>query len=237
MTDEQRLALIILDPTRKLIFKKLTEGCTSKIELQEWLEEETGTRITDVDLLLVPFVKTNLIRKAVVEGVTGDCIFLIRDMFITFAPPEAVMTRLLKAEIKGDLVKTARSQIVDFFKRYKMSDGDETTVADILADFDTYSVVSQLRNNLESGEELAKRLGKSEAEVEKVIRTLKKLDVVGELTDSSDSKVYVLKSDPQISLFYPEYMVDKVRAKWSSGEISREMAVKYLQLLKDEFLA
>jgi biotin operon repressor len=226
-----------LDPTRNLVFKKLTEGCTSKVELQEWLEQETGTRMTDVDLLLVPFVRTDLIRKAVVEGVTGDCIFLIRDMFITFAPPEAVMTRLLKGEIKGDLAKAARSQIVDFFKRYKMSDGDETTVANILADFDTYGVVSQLRNNLESVEELAKRLSKSEAEVEKVVRTLEKLDVVGELTGSSDSKVYVLKSDPQISLFYPEYMVDKVRAKWSSGEMSREMAVKYLQILREDFLS
>jgi hypothetical protein len=237
LTDEQRLALIILDPTRKLILKKLTEGCTSKIELQEWLEQETGTRITDIDLLLVPFIRTNLIRKAVVEGITGDCVFLIRDMFITFAPPEKIMTKILKGEIKGDIAKAARSQIADFFKGYKLSEGDEASIADILADFDTYGIVSQLRNNLQNEEELAKGSNKSEAEVQKVIRTLKKLEVVGELTDSTDSKVYVLKSDPQISLFYPEYMIDNVRAKWSTGEISREMAVKYLQILREDFLA
>jgi hypothetical protein len=37
-------------------------------------------------------------------------------------------------------------------------------------------------------------------------------------------------------LFYPEYMIDNIRAKWASGEVSKEMAVKYLQILKEEFL-
>jgi hypothetical protein len=237
LTIEQRLALIVLDPSRKLIFKKLTEGCISKIELQEWLEQETGARTTDIDLLLVPFIRTNLIKKAVVEGITGDCIFLVKDLLITFAPPDKIMTRILGGEIKGELAKSAKSQIVDFFKGYKHSDGDESTIAGILADFDMYSIVSQLRNNLESEEELAKQLGKSKAEVEKVIRALKKLEVVGELPSSSDSKIYVLKSDPQISLFYPEYMIDNVRAKWSTGEISKEMAVRYLQILREDFLS
>jgi biotin operon repressor len=237
LTDEQRLAQIILDPVRKLIFKKLTQGCITKIELQEWLEQETGTRITDMDLLLVPFIRTNIIRKGAVEGITGDCIFLIRDMFITFAPPEKIMTRIMKGEIKGDLAKAARSQIADFFKGYRVSEDDESTVANLLANFDTYGIVSQLRANLEGEEELAKELGKSKVEIEKTMRNLQKLEVVGELTDSTESKVYVLKSDPQISLFYPEYMIDIARTKWSTGEISKEMAVKYLQILREDFLS
>jgi biotin operon repressor len=172
-----------------------------------------------------------------VEGLTGDCLFLVKDMLIAFAPPDKIMTRILRGEIQGELAKPARSQIVDFFKGYKLSDGDESTVAGILADFDMYSVISRLRNNLESEEELTKDLGKSKAEVEKAIKSLKKLEVIGELNDSSDNKVYVLKSDPQISLFYPEYMIDNVRARWSTGEISREMAVKYLQILREDFSA
>jgi biotin operon repressor len=147
------------------------------------------------------------------------------------------MTKILRGEIKGDTAKNARSQIVDFFKKYKFSDGDESTVADILADFSTYGVVSQLRNNLENDEELAKQTSRSKADIEKAIKTLKKLDVIGELADRTENKVYMLKSDPQISLFYPEYMIDNVRAKWSTGEISREMAVKYLQILKEDFSA
>jgi biotin operon repressor len=236
LTDEQRLASILLDPTRKLIFKRLTEGCLSKMELQEWLEQETGTQQTDIDLLLVSLIRTTLIKKAVVEGVTGDCIFLVRDMLVAFAPPETIMTKILRGEIKGDLAKTIRSQIVDFFKSYKISDGDAPNVAEMIADFDTYGIINQLRTSIEGKEELANHVNKSEAEVEKAVRTLKKLGVVSELTESSDRKLYFLKTDPQIMLFYPEYMIDNIRAKWASGEVSKEMAVKYLQILKEEFL-
>nr|MDO8132889.1 hypothetical protein [Candidatus Njordarchaeum guaymaensis] len=78
LAGEQRLALILLDPVRRLIFKRLTEGSMSKIELQEWLEQEIQAQVTDIDLLLIPLIRTNLVKKAVVEGITGDCIFLVR---------------------------------------------------------------------------------------------------------------------------------------------------------------
>lgn len=48
----------------------------SKMELQEWLEQELGTQIADIDLLLVPLTRAGIVKKRVVEGVTGDCIFL-----------------------------------------------------------------------------------------------------------------------------------------------------------------
>jgi biotin operon repressor len=237
LTNEQRIALILLDPTRKLIFKKLNEGCMSKIELQEWLEQETGTQVTDIDILLVPLIRTNLIKKAVVEGITGDCVFLVKDVFVTFAPPEKIMTKILQGEIRGDLAKTSRSQMLEFFKEYKMTDSDANNVAEIITDIDNYDIIRELRNDIQEKEELAKHAGKSEEEVEKAIRNLKKLGVVTELTGKSDRKEYLLKTDPQITLFYPEYMIDNVRAKWASGEISKEMALKYLQILKEEFLA
>jgi hypothetical protein len=237
LTDEQRLALIVLDPTRKLIFKKLSEGCMSKIELQEWLEQELQTQVPDIDLLLVPLIRTNLVKKAVVEGITGDCIFLVRDMFVTLAPPETIMTKILRGEIKGDIAKTGRNEIIDFFKKYKMSDDAVTNVAEILADMDSYGIVSQLRNDLADKEELAKKIGKSTNEVEKIVKRLTKAGILTELTDKLNQGVQILKADPQISLFFPEYMIDIVRAKWTSGELSKEIAVKYLQLLKEEFLA
>nr|MDO8100230.1 hypothetical protein [Candidatus Njordarchaeota archaeon] len=237
LTGEQRLALIALDPTRRLIFKKLSEGCMSKIELQEWLEQELQTQETDIDLLLVPLIRTNLIKKAVVEGITGDCIFLVRDMLVTLAPPEAIMTKILKGEIKGEIARTSRNEILDFFKEYKVSDDATTGIAEILSDMDNYEIISRLRNNIADKEELAKQVNKPTSEVEKLIKKLAKSGIVKEITDKVSHKVYVLKADPQISLFFPEYMIDNVRAKWASGEVSKEMAIKYLQLLKEEFLA
>jgi hypothetical protein len=237
LTDEQRLALIILDPTRKLIFKKLSETSLSKIELQEWLEQELQTQIADMDLLLVPLIRTNLIKKAVVEGITGDCLFLIRDMFVTLAPPERIVTKILKGEIKGEMAEASRIEMTNFFKEYKMSDDATANVAEILSDMDNYDIISRLRNDIIDKEELAKQTKKPVGEIEKLIKKLKKLGVVEEMKDMEGHIVCVLKADPQISLFFPEYMVDNIRARWSSGEVSKEMAVKYLQLLREEFLA
>lgn len=233
---EQRLALILLDPARKLIFKKLAEGCMAKIELQEWLEQELGTSVSDIDLLLVPLIRTNLIRKAVVEGVTGDCIFLIRDMFATFAPPETVMTRILKGEIKGNLGKSVRGEIADFFKQYKVSDDAVGEVAQILGDTNLYKLVTLLRDNLAKKEQLATAFDKSMKEVEKLIKSLMKSGIVSEVPGrGDDGNKYLLKADPQILLFFPEYMIDNIREKWTSGELSKGMAIKYLQILKEEF--
>ena len=59
---------------------------------------------------------------------------------------------------------------------------------------------------------------------------------MSEISGKGESSVYILKADPQIQVFYPEYMIDNVRAKWASGEISKEMALKHLQLLREEYL-
>ena len=168
LTGEQRLALIVLDPIRKLIFKKLSEGCMSKIELQDWLEQELQTQVTDIDLLLVPLIRTNLIKKAVVEGITGDCIFLVRDMLVTLAPPETIMTRILRGEIKGDIAKASRGEITDFFKQYKISDDATKDVAEILSEMDSYETISKLRTNLTDKEELAKQTNKTTGEIERI---------------------------------------------------------------------
>jgi len=237
LTDEQRLALIVLDPTRKLIFKKLSDGCMSKIELQEWLEQELQTHETDTDLLLIPLLRANLVKKAVVEGITGDCIFLVRDMLITFAPPGKIITKILKGEIEGEIARTSRNEILDFFKEYKISDDATTGVAEILSDMGTYEIVSRLRTNISDKEELAKQMNKPPSEVEKLVKKLAKSGIIKEITDKPGHKLYVLKADPQISVFFPEYMIDNVRTKWASGELSKEMAIKYLQLLREEFLA
>jgi hypothetical protein len=237
LTDEQRVALIISDPVRKTIFRRLMESCTSKLELQEWLEQELGTPISDIDLLLVPLIKSGIVKKAVVEGITGDCIFLLRDVFAAFVPPETIMTKILKGEIKGSIARSSKKEITEFFRKREPSEDEPEKVAEIITDLTYYKIISQLRKSIADKEELAKQAEKPASEVGKQIKALVKLGIVGELTDSFDNNVYLLKADPQISLFFPEYMIDNVRAKWSSGEISREMAVKYLQLLKEEFLA
>jgi hypothetical protein len=237
LTGEQRLAMIMLDPVRKLIFKRLTEGSLSKIELQEWLEQELGTQVSDLDLLLVPLLRANLVKKAVVEGMTGDSIFLVRDMFAALVPPETIMTRILRGDIKGDIARTGRSLISDFFKKRTSSEEDAGGIPEILTNNELYEVIIRLRIDVLGEEELGKQLNKSLKEVEKPLRNLMKIGIVGELSSKDEDSLFILKADPQIQVFYPEYMIDRVRAKWASGEISKEMALKHLKLLRDEYLA
>jgi predicted transcriptional regulator len=158
-------------------------------------------------------------------------------MFVTLAPPERIVTKILKGEIKGEIAEASRIEMTNFFKEYKMSDDATANVAEILSDMDNYDLISRLRNDVTDKEELAKQTKKPVGEIEKLIKKLKKLGVVEEMKNEEGHIVCVLKADPQISLFFPEYMVDNIRARWSSGEVSKEMAVKYLQLLREEFLA
>jgi hypothetical protein len=235
LTPEQRLAMIISDPVRKLIFRRLTERCVSKIELQEWLEQELGTQIGDIDLLLVPLIRAGLIKKTSVEQAPGESVFLVRDIFAAFAPPETIMTKILRSEIKGALAQTGRSQISDFFRKRTPSDDEAGQIAEILTNSDLYEVIQLLRNNVLRKEDLAKQLNKPAKDVDKQLKSLMKIGVVSELSGGGEDNVYLLIADPQIQAFFPEYMIDNIRAHWTLGEISKDMAVKHLQLLREEY--
>jgi biotin operon repressor len=168
--------------------------------------------------------------------VTGDGVFLVRDMFATFVPPETIMTRILRGEIRGVMAQTGRSQISDFFKKRTPSDDEAIQIAEILTNIELYEVILRLRNGFLRKEELAKQLNKPAKEVDKQLKNLMKIGIVIELSSEGEDSVYMLRADPQIQVFFPEYMIDNIRAKWALGEISREMAVKHLQLLREEYL-
>jgi DNA-binding MarR family transcriptional regulator len=237
LTDEQMTALMIKDPRRRLLLQRLTTGALSKVEAKESLEEELKTEIVNIDLLIDPLVKMGLVKKAIVEGIPSESLFLLSDIFAVRLPPDTSVLRALRGRIPENLAVKYEQQEAKFFEKYKVHEEDPEAVANILTNPIQYKVIQSLRTSVLTARELAASLKLDNDVVENALKALRKLDVVSEVSDRSGNRYMVLKNNPTFLKFFPEYMVNVTRQKWASGMLEDSIARKHLELLKETYVS
>ncbi len=235
LTDEQRIALLVKDTRRRLLLEKLTLGPMSKVEAKEILEQELQKEIIDMDLLVEPLVKLGLIRKAIVEGIPSECLFLLRDVFPAKLPPDITMLKALRSRLSAAIADKYEDQVAKFFGSYNILEEDVESVANLMVDPLLYKVVQALRSNVCALGELSQLVGLSEPIVKETVKRLQKQDIVSELSDKSGNRYLALKSNPTFLKFFPKYMVNVTGQKWSSGMLEDGIAKKHLELLKEAY--
>jgi DNA-binding MarR family transcriptional regulator len=236
LTDEQMTALLIKDPRRRLLLQKLTGGAMSKVEAKESLEEELKTEVVSIDLLIDPLVKIGVLKKAIVEGIPSESLFLLSDIFAARLPPDSTVLRALRTRIPENLAVKFEQDEAAFFRKYKVLQEDPEGVAEILTNPVQYKILQSLRNSVSTAGELAANLKIDKDVVNNALKTLRKLDVVSEVSDRSGNRYMVLKNNPTFLKFFPEYMVNTTRQKWASGMLEDAVARKHLELLKETYL-
>jgi DNA-binding MarR family transcriptional regulator len=235
LTDEQKMALLVKDERRRLLLRKLTGGPASKIEAKELLEQEMKKEILNMDLLVEPLVKLGIVRKAIVEGIPSECLFLLKDIFPVRLPPDTLVMKALRNRMSEALASKYESQITKFFSSYKVLEEDFDTVTSVLTNPAQYKLTQALRSNVLTMRELAQQTGLSEPTVKEATKALQKNDVVSEISDRSGNRYLALKCNPTFLAFYPEYMVNVMRSKWASGMLEDGIAKKHLELLKEAY--
>jgi len=235
LTDEQKIALLIRDGRRSLLLQKLTAGPASKVEAKELLEQELKKEIINMDLLVEPLVKLGIVRKAIVEGIPSECLFLLKDIFAVRLPPDISVLKTLRSRMSEGLADKYESQITKFFSSYKVLEENTDTITSVLSNPVQYKLTQALRTNVYTLSELAQHVGLSEPTVKEAVKALQKQDVASEVSDRSGNRYIALKSNPTFLAFYPEYMINVMRSKWASGMLEDNIAKKHLELLKEAY--
>lgn len=243
LTEEMRYANIFRNERRTKALQKLSYGACTLDELQKWLGDQFEEEILDLDNILLPFEKNNMIRKFTITKEDSneeiDCIFLIKDVFIMRSPAEKLYKKGKEDSDQNmkKIYKEYIESVENYFREYKIEDKDNERIANIIADPDlNYFIGGQLRNNYIRKSEITDVLNKTDQEIDNMLNTLKQNEIILNIKDKKINETYIfLQCDIQFPTFFPEYLIDAIRRRWMEKDIEQEVAIAHLELLKSVF--
>ncbi len=231
LTKEQKIAQIFLSRKGREILKRLQESPTSKSELKLYLEVTLGQIITNLDISLESFIQTGLIKEDWISGYRDQFVFLLNDFSIMRGPILNMVEMARKNRPTSEVAKKYLNQLFEFFSKYKPTEEDSLKLASIVAHPDKYNVLKLFANNYYRLNKIPKGPDIGGDELIEIINELTEAKILTKIADKKDEWVFML-SDIKINLFFPEYMLEKIRNSFNQRKIKEEIAIKHLDLLE-----
>ncbi|MHA1338522.1 MAG: hypothetical protein ACTSRZ_01165 [Promethearchaeota archaeon] len=240
ITEEQRYAFIFRDRYRRLLLQKLTNGPMTKEGLAKWISKEVDQEVTDIDGLLAPLKKTELIEEINIskgKKVSLEYIFLMRDVAVIRVPNVEIFKAAKSGQMPEDIRQKYIEEVENFFKNYRISNADAGILGEIVSDPDMYEIINVLRNEYIIRAELPMKLSRDIPNLEQILKDLAEKKIITAVKDKKGRIWLFLLSDIKFPNFFPEYMIDVIRRRWKEGTIAKEIALKHLELLRAEYIA
>ncbi|MHA2407162.1 MAG: hypothetical protein ACXACA_02170 [Candidatus Ranarchaeia archaeon] len=236
MTEEQKLALVFSNDARFKILTYLVEnGSSTKSELESLLREELRMKAIDINPIIAPLIKLGLVTTEWVEGLPSECVFLVRDAFITRTPPSSIINMARTDQLNPDVQSSYLNKVTAYFKEYEHSDGDVSVISNILVEPDTYDAITILRNGPSTRKEIQERTKLSDEDVAKLIEKLEHTEFLVRLQDKKDNEHIFLRSDPRIVTFFPEHCIVTEIKRYNERLVPPRQAIHHLAILREHF--
>ncbi|MHA1147037.1 MAG: hypothetical protein ACTSR8_02220 [Promethearchaeota archaeon] len=240
ISEEQRYAFIFRDDVRSLLLSKLTDGSMTKEGLAKWLSKEVEREVTDIDGLLAPLVKTDLVTELNIskgKKVSLEYVFLLRDVALIRAPHIDIFKAAKSGKMDPELREKYQKSVEKFFKKYRITTQDTRAIAEFISNPDTYDIIKVLREGYMTREEIPPKIGREMPNLDRHLKRLAEENIILPVKDKKQRVWIFLLSDIQAITFFPEYMVDVIRRRWKEGTIAKEIALKHLELLRAEYIS
>lgn len=235
-TAEQYIAKVFALEDTRLVFYKLHEGGIELDTLKEWLELQTGKYYSDMNLILTPLIKADLVSRDWVSEISKECVFLVMDAYGTRTPAKNIVRAAKENTIDSELAEKYLLEVSNFFNRYKLTSDEIIEIAQIINDPNLYLIVKSLRDNIMARDDLGALLGYTGPMVDTFVEKLKEKSVILELEKESINWLFLL-TDIRFGTFFPEYLIETIRERLANGQISKYIAKRHLELLKEKYLA
>jgi len=235
LSKEQKYAQIFSGEKTREILNILREKARSKRELQGILEDNLDRLISNLDIVLDPFVKTDMIRQDWVEGSSDILLFLKSDFVLMRAPPERIVEQAKKNKPDPQIAKKYLDLEREFFQKYKPTMEDNLTIASIMINPDIYDYIVLFREKSYPLKKIPKGPGESFESISVLMRRLEQNGIIRVLEDKSGMKWVFLLTDIIAQQFYPEYLIEKIRQDYVEGNLKRDIAVKHLNILENAY--
>jgi len=219
---EENLLNFFRDKIKETILKILQDGVISKEKMTTILRREYGFSTINIDLLLIAFIRENLIIKKALPGIR-ECYFLIKDLSCLRVPPNNAS---LDEENDEVVLKDYKQKLIDFYSTYDcISEIENKSILTLFMDKEVYELVKNLRRNVISVSTSLDILNNKE-------------DLFNELLDKkiiyeAKGRVYLF-SDIRFVKFLPYFLIEKLAKRYLQQKISFDEYITHLKLLSEE---
>ncbi|HME54208.1 MAG TPA: hypothetical protein VKM55_18430 [Candidatus Lokiarchaeia archaeon] len=244
ISDEQRVASLYDNEVREHILSKLAERACSRNELENWLRDEYNIAAIDLQGLLAPFFKTGIAKQSY-ESVKGKrkelYYFLIKDVYLFRIPPKKIVDAFKRGKVQElDGTETGYyDEVKEFFEDYELTTTEINKLGVLLAIPNIYKIVTLLREEVYEMDEFRidfmEKFNYMPSNFNYLLKLLEKNNII-KIYKKGAKKILALKSDIQYQFFFPEYLVDNIRKAWRDDLIDKNIALKHLTMLRDEYL-
>jgi hypothetical protein len=223
LDEEENLINFFQDKIKYTILQILRKGVISKTELTNKLRLDYGFSTVNIDLLLISFIRENLIIKKSVPG-SKECYFLINDLSCIRIPP----SQLPGFENNPLGLKKYKDSLDEFYFNYDVISDIEnkTIVQTVLLDREVFMLIKNLRKNSLSVNDCLNIINNNE-------------ELFSELIDKRfifESKGFVyIFSNVRFIKFKPYYIIDLIIQRYKNQEMSLNEYLAHLKLLTERF--
>lgn len=235
LSKEQRMAQIFSSARARTILEMLQERAYSRGELRSLIEEKTGRYITNLEIALDPFIKTDIIKQDWIEGDSDITLFLLSDFTIMRFPAEKLIENAKKKLPTPGLATKYMEEVSRFFSTYEPNFEDNLKVALSMINPDKYDFITLFRERAYPLNKIPKGPGESFDEIRKFLKSLEEDKILTLIKDETGMDWVFLLTDPVAYTFYPEYLIDNIRKDISEKKIKKNTAIKHLELLEQVY--
>ncbi len=236
LTPEQRLMMLFTDEAKRTVFNRLErEGSILKSEISVWLKDQFKSGFIEIDSVLNSLNKEGLIKTVSVKGQPSDVTFLIRDLIITRIPPAQIIKESGSRGLPASLVESYKAEVKNFFANYSVSETDNLEVIETLLDPSVWETFQLLRQAVVTRNDIEKLRKKGVDDPDTVLKKLWEKKMICVVRDESGTEYYGLLTDFLVERFFPEFMVNTIRADYSEKTRSDVLLLEYLNVLEEQY--
>ncbi|MHA2185459.1 MAG: hypothetical protein ACXAAI_10710 [Promethearchaeota archaeon] len=223
LDEEENLINFFQDKIKYTILQILRKGVISKTELTNKLRLDYGFSTVNIDLLLISFIRENLMIKEFVPG-SKECYFLINDLSCIRIPP----SHLPSFENDPHGLKKYKDSLDEFYFNYDVISDIEnkTIIQTVLLDREVFTLIKNLRKKSLSVNDCLNVINNNE-------------ELFSELIDKKfifESKGFVhIFSDVRFTKFKPYFIIDLLVKRYRNQEMSLNEYLAHLKLLSEHF--
>lgn len=235
MSTEQKLALMLLDPIKKMVIDRLIEdGNVSKTELAAWIKDRFAFEYLDIDSIVNSMLRNRVLREVTLEEMTSSIIFLISDIFACRVPPKKALDAAKKSKIEPSTLSNYLDHVRLFFEKYSPSPEDLDEILAILTDMNCFQVIDMLRKGpVTSNTMQYEKLNKDVENLSDVLKYLYENQIISVQQSKKNEETLFLLSNIAVRMVFPEYLIDQIRQSYYDGSKTDSVLLEHLRILQD----
>ncbi|NVM29953.1 MAG: hypothetical protein HWN65_14015 [Candidatus Helarchaeota archaeon] len=234
LSKEQRMAQIYASLKGLQILQLLRERARSRKEIQHHLEQ-IGQIVTNIEIVLDPFIKTGIVKQDWIEDVNDIFLFLLTDFTLLRKPAVKIIEQAKKYQPAPEVAEKYLEAVRRLFSNYKPSVEDSLKIAKNMLNPDKFDIIGLFKDKIYPIKKIPKGTGQTSTDIVELIKTMAEDDIFIIIKDKQNVEWVLLLSELAAESFYPEYLIEKIRKDHLEEKLNQEVAVKHLELLEKAY--